>query len=84
MRRLLSPALWCAASALFILPVSADGNSSSSAATSTPTVEASGFTLVDALAMVLAAAILCGIIFLFYRVLQPKSQSSDRRRLKRR
>lgn len=81
MKRFCFRALSCAVPALFILPVFADGSS-----TSTPVADTAGTPLVDALALLLAAAILCGVIFLFYRVLHPKSQEeqSQNHRLKRR
>ena len=64
--------LCCALSALLVLPAA-------------PAVDSGSFGLVDVLAMLLAAAILCGIIFLFYRVLRPRSQGEKQsRRLKRR
>ena len=69
-------------SALCILPVFASGDSSS--AQTIPTVGDSGFTLVDALAILLAAAILCGVVVLFYRVLRPKPKGDRPPRLKRR
>lgn len=81
MKGFLLRALSCAVPALFILPVFADGSS-----TSAPVADTAGSPLVDALALLLAAAILCGVIFLFYRVLHPKSKDDQpqNRRLKRR
>lgn len=74
-------ALTCAVPALFILPVFAEGSSAS-----VPVVDTASSPLVDALALLLAAAILCGVIFLFYRILHPKSKDDtfQNRRLKRR
>ena len=82
MKKRLLPALCCALSALFILPAGAEGSSS---APQVPTVGDGGSILVDILAMVLAAAILCAVVFLFYRVLRPKSgdDKEQSRRLKR-
>ena len=74
--------LWCAVSTLSILPVCAESDS-----TSAPVADTAGSPLVDAAAMLLAAAILCGVIFLFYRVLHPKTNKEEQpqnRRLKRR
>ena len=78
MKTFLLRALSCAVLALFILPVFAEGSSAVTDSTGSP--------LVDALALLLAAAILCGVIFLFYRVLRPKSEGDQpqNRRLKRR
>lgn len=76
--------LCCALSALLVLPAAATGDASSVPPTA-PAVDSGSFGLVDVLAMLLAAAILCGIIFLFYRVLRPRSQGEKQsRRLKRR
>ena len=79
MKGFLLRALSCAVPALFILPVFAEGSSAS-----TPVTDTAGSPLVDALALLLAAAILCGVIFLFYRVLRPKSGDDEprNRRLK--
>ncbi len=81
MKTFLLRALSCAVPALFILPVFAEGSSAS-----TPVTDTTGSPLVDALALLLAAVILCGVIFLFYRVLHPKSKEDQpqNRRLKRR
>ena len=81
MQGFLLRAFSCAVPALFILPVFAEGSSAS-----TPVTDTAGSPLVDALALLLAAAILCGVIFLFYRVLRPKSGDDEprNRRLKRR
>lgn len=82
MKKRLLPALCCALSALFILPAGAEGSSS---APQIPTVGDGGSILVDILAMALAAVILCAVVFLFYRVLRPKSkdEKDPSRRLKR-
>ena len=82
MKKYFFPALCCALSALFILPAGAEGSSS---APRVPTVGDGGSILVDILAMVLAAAILCAVVFLFYRVLRPRSKDEQdpSRRLKR-
>lgn len=74
-------AMACAVPALFILPVFAEGSFSS-----TPVAEATSSPLVDILALLLAAVILCGVVLLFYRVLRPKSKEDppQNRRLKRR
>ena len=74
-------AWFCAVPALFILPVFAEDSSAS-----TPVAESAGSMLLDALALLLAAVILCGVVFLFYRVLHPKSEDDTPRdrRLKRR
>ena len=82
MKKYLAPALCCALSALFILPAGAEGSSSS--APQIPTVGDGSSVLVAILALALAAVILCGVVFLFYRVLRPKSgDDNPSRRLKR-
>ena len=83
MKKRSAPALYSAMTALFILPASAEGSSS---VPQVPAVGDGGSVFVDILAMALAAAILCAVIFLFYRVLRPKSgdNSQSARRLKRR
>lgn len=84
MKKRFIPALCCALLALSVLPVRAEGESSS--APQIPTVGDGGSVLVDILALALAAVILCAVVFLFYRVLRPKSGDDAQRskRLKRR
>ena len=80
MKKRFAPALCCALLSLSVLPARAEGSSS---APQVPTVGDGGPVYIDILAMVLAAAVLCAVVFLFYKVLRPKSGEEQSKRLKR-